>query len=259
MAKKSKIKGPSNEQDPTIQDEPREPEAGAAIAGGVAGSARDEFGRAQEANAADWWHLPTRNGAEKEALIRLREARPDIATAPDAGKQVGEGTEHLVEHGPEGTVTKHTKNFGYVLHPTVGPFGGYAELREATPSEYLDRLDETNQRFGVESKVIGLTRTGDHVGFAVSQPAIKGTEPTLPEVEAYMRAGGYEKVNPDLLEGTHIKDKTWYHGRDHVVVTDVKPDNFKKDEKGRVVPIDLIAQHAIEGSDLRKVFEAPRR
>jgi hypothetical protein len=139
VAKKSKIKGPSNEQDPTIQDEPREPEAGAAIAGGVAGSARDEFGRAQEANAADWWHLPTRNGAEKEALIRLREARPDIATAPDAGKQVGEGTEHLVEHGPEGTVTKHTKNFGYVLHPTVGPFGGYAELGGSSRPSWASR------------------------------------------------------------------------------------------------------------------------
>jgi hypothetical protein len=42
-----------------------------------------------------------------------------------------------------------------------------------------------------------------------------------------------------------------------MVVTDVKPDNFKKDGKGRIIPIDLVVQHAPEGSDLRKVLEPP--
>jgi len=53
----------------------------------------------------------------------------------------------------------------------------------------------------------------------------------------------------------HSSDKLWFHPQSGHVVSDVKPDNFKQDAKGRIIPIDLIVQHAPPGSDLRRVME----
>ncbi|HEV7404448.1 MAG TPA: hypothetical protein VGO11_16020 [Chthoniobacteraceae bacterium] len=151
-----------------------------------------------------------------------------------------------------GRVRKHTHSgFGFALEPTIAPYGGYLTLREATPSEYVDRVDAMNHAFGDDTQIEGFTPAG---GFVVSQRAIQGFRPSLADIEDFLRGGGYRRVASTALEGNHISDKTWFHPGTGFVITDVKPDNFKQDAAGRITPIDIIMMHAPIGSDVFRIL-----
>jgi len=199
--------------------------------------------------------ISVRDESERAALKNLHATDEKSRSKYTHANVIGTGQEHIVEDAGD-RVLKHTKGgFGYKVHPVVGPYGGYATLRVATPGEYLDRMDHFNHAFGDDSRLEGvLAAGGSHIGLTVSQKKIKGTEPTQPEIDDYLKKGGYVKVAADKFENDHIKDKTWINPKSGYVVTDVKPDNFKKTPDGKIVPIDLIVDHAPEGSDLHKAL-----
>lgn len=240
--------------------------AGERASGGAERSARDVLGKASGANAAggggqgggaqNHASLYDRNEAERKALGELARKSPELVVDRQPERSIGKGAEHHVEkHGSDPLrVVKHTHagTYGFTLQERVAAFGGYIELREATPSEYVARMDAMNAVFGDSQRIEGLTAEG---GFVVSQRAVEGGEPSAGDVEKFMAAGGYVRVPKDALEGVHISDKTWWNPKTGYVVTDAKPDNFKKDEKGRVIPIDLIVMHAAEGSDMHRVLK----
>lgn len=143
------------------------------------------------------------NRAEREALIQLAARRPELVLHRDLSRRIARGNEHDVEHDrlDPRRVRKHTHSgFGFALEPTIAPFGGYLTLREATPSEYIDRMDAMNHAFGDDTRIEGLTA---QAGFVVSQRAIQGRSTALRDIEEFLREGGYRQVSFEALGGRH--------------------------------------------------------
>ena len=130
------------------------------------------------------------------------------------------------------------------------PYGSYFTLRIATPVEYIARIDCSNDLFGDDARIEGVSKIDGNIGIASSQDAIKGTIPELREIKAFIIGLGFYQIDPAAIDNAHAADKTWFHPVSGFLVSDVKPDNFKKDTKGRIIPIDLVVQHALPGSDL---------
>ena len=87
-------------------------------------------------------------------------------------------------------MVKHTKDgFGYAVDAEVAPFGGVS-LRQALPSEYLTRLDLTNEALGDDLRFEGFTRMGD-------QPALR----CLPQVHAVATEGAVRRGPGDFRRG----------------------------------------------------------
>ncbi len=196
-----------------------------------------------------------------------------LAVEPTPGTEIGGGAEHLVEQAPDPSrVLKHTRDgeenpdvaadFGYVVDSTynlqgTGAYKGTLILRPATPSEYVCRLDAQNEVFGDDLRIEGITKINNRLGFAVSQRAIKGVEPSPSEIESLMKRMGFEKVGAARIGNNHMMGKTWYELRSRILVSDTKPDNFKKDAHGQLIPLDLIVQRLPEGSDLHDILTEP--
>jgi hypothetical protein len=263
--------GEENEEDSATQRE------AAKVRPGDAGSAekltRDELGGVARADAAAGYpeyDAEGRYNRETEALGRLRKREPSLAVEPTPGKEIGGGAEHLVEQAADPSrVLKHTRDgeenpavaadFGYVVDTTydlqgTGAYKGTLILRPATPSEYVRRMDGQNEVFGDDQRIEGITKVNNRLGLAVSQRAIQGTEPLQCEIESLMRTMGFEKVSGAKISNTHIADKTWYDAKSRTLVSDAKPDNFKKDANNHLLPFDLIVQRLPEGSDIHDIF-----
>jgi hypothetical protein len=69
-----------------------------------------------------------------------------------------------------------------------------------------------------------------------------------------MMSMGFEKVSAVRIGNNHMMGKTWYDPRSRTLVSDTKPDNFKKDVHGQLIPLDLIVQRLPEGSDLHDIL-----
>ena len=115
-------------------------------------------------------------------------------------------------------------------------------LRPATPYEYTQRLNWQNEVFGDDLRIEGIHEHNGALGLSISQRTIDGIEPSQAEIHCNMEGRGFKKVPASTFNNQHISDKTWYDPRSRVLVSDAKPDNFKKDQEGGVVPIDLLIQ-----------------
>ncbi|RYD36366.1 MAG: hypothetical protein EOP85_18340 [Verrucomicrobiaceae bacterium] len=106
------------------------------------------------------------------------------------------------------------------------------------PSEYLRRQELQNALFGDDIRIIGLTR-GDR--FVISQPTLKGGEPSEMEIREVLEAGGWRRV-PILLQDlpSTLMGSAWWHQEEGVILVDARKPNFKKSETGVILPIDLV-------------------
>lgn len=255
-AKNETIHEHGHSETPTAGTHAGTGETGGSSPSHVERATRDELGRAARADTGEH-DLQGSHARQVEALSALRAHDAAHRVEPDKDRKIGQGAEHLVEHhatDPRRVLKHTTEGFGVVLHAIDAPRGSFALLREATPLEYLARMDAMNHAFGTDFRLDGITKSGEHIGLAVSQTAIQGGEPSHAEMEKFMRSGGYRKVKADAIANKHMEDKTWFRPGTGIVVADVKPDNFKKDAKGRLVPIDLVVQHAPAGSGLHRAF-----
>ena len=195
----------------------------------------------------------------------MRHNNPALATNP---VEHSRGNEHLVEFRGK-RVWKHSydngrnpevrAHFGYILDSTYnlvgsGAYEGKLILRPATPYEYVQRLELLNQIFGDEIRLEGIHEYNGSIGLTISQPTIRGVEPSQAEIKINMEDRGFRKVPTGVFGSRHISDKTWYEPVSRTHVSDAKPDNFKKDQHGRIVPIDLMVQQLPEGSDLHDIL-----
>jgi len=215
---------------------------------------RDELGRIARANSWKRWTGQTdteRVSAQGAGLAKVREQRPELATRPDFSQKIGEGNEHIVTHDKRnpGFVLKHTVGgFGYV----VDMAGDKAVLREATPEEYLHRIDGQNALFGDDMKLAGIAKVRGRIGLTVSQPVIQGKQPNEPKIHQFMEGIGYRPVKEKAFGTAHLRGKTWFNPESHIMVSDVKPDNFKETQDGHITPIDLWVQQLHPKSTLAK-------
>jgi hypothetical protein len=108
------------------------------------------------------------------------------------------GAEHYVETSGDGMrMVKHTdEGFGFTVDAEIAPFGGVLNLRVALPSEYLERLDITNDAFGDDQRFEGFSLVAGEAGFVISQRAIVGVIPNMEEVERWMADQVFKVVSP---------------------------------------------------------------
>lgn len=192
------------------------------------------------------------------ALTQLRETNPRLALAPTPGKRI-RGGEHFVQPHPKNKsrVMKHTHSgFGLVVKPMETWDGRFLlGLSRATPRQYLERVYAQNDWFHDDTRLEGITKVGRRIGLAVSQRQLKGASPKLGEMKAFMYGLGFRKVNSAAFYDHHIANRTWYHPTSHVLVSDVKPNNFLK-YRNRIQAVDLLVYDAPPGSSFHKaVFE----
>jgi hypothetical protein len=143
------------------------------------------------------------------------------------------GTEHVVRfRGVH--VEKHQHSDGWV--PVLDKTGKLA-IRSALPSEYLRRLHLQNELFGDAIEIIGLTRADR---FAISQPTLRGGEPSENEIRDVLLHGGWRRV-PTHLQNlpAQLMGSAWWHEDEELVILDARKPNFKKTDFG-TLPIDLI-------------------
>ena len=179
--------------------------------------------------------------------------------AKQNGREVAASSYDTLPGGPGGTAehatyfdeasnrvvkVTHLGNYGFV--PERTPEG--IKPRAATPDEYLERVRLQNEIFGDDIKlegvdtsakpsmIIGEGEAGPRI--VTSQEMRKGetTEaphPSAPEIASYLEDRGFKKA-----EGYFAFERP----EDNVLISDAKPDNFVKTERG-IEPIDLhIAQ-----------------
>jgi hypothetical protein len=134
------------------------------------------------------------------------------------------GQEHTVSFSADQRVIKATRpekfhGFGFTLGEDVG----------ATPSEYLDRLNNHNRIFGddIQMEYVALTTDGA-LSIVTSQPFIKGREGTQIEIDQYMAAKKFQK----------IKNATYYNSSSNLAIHDLWPKNTRVDSNGILHPID---------------------
>ena len=182
------------------------------------------------------------SGSADSKIVRLtsQEQRQAIIAAaifpnlsyprhPDA-----KGTEHTVKF--RGClVEKHQHSDGWM--PDLDS-SRQLVLRRASPLEYLRRLQFQNDLFGDQIRIIGLTPANR---FVISQPTLRGGEPTENEIRDVLEQAGWQRLPierqinlPIQLTGT-----AWEHEEEDLILLDARKPNFKKTEFGSL-PIDLI-------------------
>jgi hypothetical protein len=133
------------------------------------------------------------------------------------------------------------KGFGYF--PAVED--GKLTMKNATPLQYLERLDGTEEAFGVKTRMHGVTlREDGRPAFVTSQPNIHGSVPDWDVVEQKLGADGYRKLSDDY--------SIYYRPADNTLLFDAHPENFRFDGK-KLIGFDVGAMHP-EG-ELRTVVE----
>lgn len=203
----------------------------------AAGTPSDEVAHKNSSVAA------FRDKAEKGALVAASILpRLNRLGVPDA-----RGTEHQVWYrGAE--VEKHQHANGWM--PIIK--GGKICIAPGLPSEYLRRLELQNDLFGDDIKVLGLTPANR---FAISQPRLKGEDPSENEIKQVLEAAGWQRVPMKLQDlPTTLMGSAWWHREEQVIMLDARKPNFKKTSEGAVLPIDLVL--ADLSAEMRELLEA---
>lgn len=117
-------------------------------------------------------------------------------------------------------------------------------LRNASPSEYLERLQRQNELFVDGIEFAGMWREG-RGGWRIrtTQPDVPGRRATMEEISEGMKALGFVQMG---WKGIGYEDSTcWRIG--WLGVWDVHPANVIMGENGVVVPVDVIITELPEG------------
>lgn len=107
----------------------------------------------------------------------------------------------------------------------------------ALPTEYLRRLEFQNELFGDQIHILGLTRG---TRFVITQPTLRGGEPSENEIRDLLLHSGWQRV-PIKLQNlpSQLMGTAWWHEDEELVLVDARKPNFKKTDFG-ILPIDLI-------------------
>lgn len=110
-------------------------------------------------------------------------------------------------------------------------------LHNASPLEYMARLQAQNELFGDDIRLEGLWRQGRGWRIITSQPHADGEPPTREEIHAALTADGW-------LPAPQWNGLGYEHGltflRGDWLLADAHPANFVKTADGALIPIDVI-------------------
>ena len=176
---------------------------------------------------ADYASRTKRVEAEQQRLIQW--AKENRKLGGRLPPEFTRGGEHQVYfHKPKQRYLKATlleRQLGYGI--ALG-----SNVRGATPSEYLDRLDLQNQIFNDDIRLERIVLKGGKPIIVTSQPAIKGSSPTQAALDELMLAKGYER----------LADGAYYEIKSGLLVFDLFPRNAIQAADGHIYPIDPVIQ-----------------
>jgi hypothetical protein len=162
---------------------------------------------------------------------RLRAEEAEICRCLDLGLLSAEVPETLPDFiGSEHEVWSD----GQATLP--GSFGRrWGRRRFAFPSEYLRRIQLTEENFGLQWEVLGLVREIGRTRIVTRQPFIRGLHPTHEQVRNEFATLGFSFHH-------HRLGDFWYRPGDNLLAFDVEPGNLVQTPFG-IVPIDVILQN----------------
>jgi hypothetical protein len=114
----------------------------------------------------------------------------------------------------------------------------YPGLAPALPGEYLERLRLSNIHFGDDVRLEGIAREEGALVIFTSQPTVVGDAARPKEIIAFMESRRLRLLNGLALG--HEGALCFYRDLDQLAVFDAHPANVLKDERGVILPIDLI-------------------
>jgi len=129
---------------------------------------------------------------------------------------------------------------------------GTAELTDALPLEYMERLLLQNALFNDAVRLEGVAVEHQRLVLLTSQPNLAGEFVTHDEMLTFMRKLWFQPLHGLSLGRPGAL--AFYRDLDEVAAFDAHPGNFVKDDDGHVLPIDLILVRADE--PLQKALQA---
>ena len=170
---------------------------------------------------------------------RLRAEEAEICRCLDQGLISAELPETLPDFiGSEHEVWSDGQR---VIKATLpGSFGRrWGRRRFAFPSEYLRRIQLTEENFGLQWDVVGLVREIGRTRIVTKQPFIRGLHPTDEQIRNEFASLGFSFHH-------HRLGDFWYRQGDNLLAFDVEPGNLVQTPFG-IVPIDVILQNPEAG------------
>lgn len=182
---------------------------------------------------------------EREALRDAAVESPDIVLADLPESELPKTNEHTIRIDEEtGRYWKYTIGDGYGYIPSISQRTVFGQtfsrltVSEASPSQYLRRVELMNRIFGDDIRIEGITKSG---GLVVSQPGIAGRAATGEEIdEAFLGMGWIKIPNDDLDLVDQLRGSAWYSPLHKVVVVDARPANCVRTRQGKIAPIDIM-------------------
>jgi hypothetical protein len=118
----------------------------------------------------------------------------------------------------------------------------YIGMGDATPFEYLERLDLQNKAFEDDIRLEGCAIEEDGLTVITSQRVIKGRAPRPAEILPAM-----SKLNFERIPGIPANSEdcfSFHRRRDRIAAFDAHAGNFVVIASGLVIPIDLVMVRA---------------
>jgi DNA ligase (NAD+) len=130
-------------------------------------------------------------------------------------KKLGGQSEHTVF-----VVESSKRVVKFTLPPNFGAQGAEA---------YLRNISASNRLFVDDIRLHGVLETHKGPAFVISQPFVKGSEPTLEEVASWFERHGYRSIGHNR----------WVNDKTETEIADAHTGNLIKTAEGELVPIDL--------------------
>lgn len=107
-----------------------------------------------------------------------------------------------------------------------------AGLVDATPEEYLFRLESQNQLFGDNIRVVGVAQFPQGISILTTQPFYEGTRTEQKDIDDWFQAAGWRQ----LL----FKEAAFYNQAKDLLIMDAFPRNVLTLISGELMPFDVV-------------------
>lgn len=107
-----------------------------------------------------------------------------------------------------------------------------AGLVDATPFEYLFRLDRQNGLFADDLRVMGVVRYPQGISMLTTQPFYQGHRTEQPDIDAWFQDLGWAKLPS--------KDGAFHHQEADLLIMDALPRNVLTLADGKLMPFDVV-------------------
>jgi hypothetical protein len=184
-----------------------------------------------------------RSDREVESLARWADAK-GICAIEDRPPRPDDltGGEHLVTLDPSGGIvykTTHPGKFGYAADvELIHPRGWNAKPRitaglvDASPLEYLFRLQQQNELFGDDIRVMGVARFPQGVSVLTTQPFYEGARTGQSDIDSWFEQRAWRKLP--------AKDGAFYDAEMDLLIMDALPRNVLTMLDGNLMPFDVV-------------------